>query len=347
MGDGHLTFSLPFASHLVVLPPRATPPIPTAFTGRRPANKRSRLVPLFAVALVLVARCPAQAPGSAPENAPAAPQSQSLPPAPQPQKGALAAILSSESCDARNTGATVAATAAVRGLAVSGLNVVPPNAGSTPVAITLCVPHVPMINWYARFLNGPEVKRLTPEEKARLAAHNLLDPFNLLTIGGEAAISVAANSHSPYGPGMEGWAKYSGVSFTQDMTGEFFGTFLIPSFVHQDPHYHRLPNASIKRRIFHAAIQVLWTQGDNGKGMINYGNLVGFAIDDAISNLYVPGQDTDVPSTASRYGIGLATAPIDNYVTEFLPDIARHIHIQVVVIQRIINQVARTDAATP
>jgi hypothetical protein len=235
----------------------------------------------------------------------------------------------------------MAATAAVRALAVSGLGVEPPNAGSAPIAITVCVPHAPIINWYARFLNGPDVKPLTPGQKLYLAAHNLLDPFNLLTIGGEAAISVAANSHSGYGPGVPGWGRYVGVSFTQDMTGEFFGTFLIPSLVHQDPHYHREPHATIPHRIAHAALQVLWTQSDSGKGMINWANIGGFAIDDAIGNLYVPGQATRGSATASRYFIGLATAPIDNYITEFLPDLARHIHVEVVVIQRIINQVAR------
>jgi hypothetical protein len=106
-----------------------------------------------------------------------------------------------------------------------------------------------------------------------------------------------------------------------------------------------MPKASTKRRIFHAAAQVLWTQSDNGKGMINYANLAGFAIDGAISNLYVPGQRTNFSSSVSRYSIALATAPIDNYVSEFLPDLARHIHVQVVVIQRIINQVARSDNA--
>jgi hypothetical protein len=129
------------------------------------------------------------------------------------------------------------------------------------------------------------------------------------------------------------------------MTGEFFGTFLIPTIVHQDPHYHRMPTASLKRRIAHAAYQVLWTQGDNNKGMVNYADVVGFAVDDEIGNLYVPGQRTNLPATSERYGLGLATAPIDNFVSEFLPDLARHIHIQVVVIQQIINQVARTDAA--
>ncbi len=248
-----------------------------------------------------------------------------------------------EGCQLKNTGATMTATGSMRALAVFGFSGVPAYAGATAIVTRVCIPHMPLINWYARFLNGPEVKPLTPSEKADLAAHNLLDPFNLLTIAGEAAISVAANPHSGYGPGVPGWGRYVGVSFTQDLTGEFFGTFLIPSLVHQDPHYHRMPNATIRRRILHCIAQIAWTQGDDGRGMLNYADLGGFAIDDEIGNLYVPGQQTRGTATAERYAIGLATAPIDNFVTEFLPDVARHVHIQVVIIQRVINQVARTE----
>jgi len=104
-----------------------------------------------------------------------------------------------------------------------------------------------------------------------------------------------------------------------------------------------MPNASIPRRVEHAIAQVVWTQGDNGKGMLNYADIVGAAIQDGVNNLYVPGRETNLPASASRYAIGLATAPIDNFVSEFLPDVARHIHVQIVVIQRIINQVAKTD----
>ena len=318
----------------------------TAFPGRR------RPVKIAAITLALVlassAIAAAQSAGAAPQAPP--------PPPPQPQRPsvipqslrpAVTSVLSGEPCLVRNTGATMAETAAMRALAVSGLNAVEPNAGSTAVVATVCVPHLPIIDWYARFLNGPDVKPLAPGQKAWLAAHNLLDPFNLLTIGGEAAISVAANSHSAYGPGVPGWGRYTGVSFTQDLTGEFFGTFLIPSLAHQDPHYHREPHATIKHRIAHAALQILWTQADDGRGMINWATLGGSAIDDALSNLYVPGQQTRFSATASRYLIGLATDPIDNYVTEFLPDVARHIHIQVVIIQRVINQVARNEGGGP
>ncbi len=196
---------------------------------------------------------------------------------------------------------------------------------------------------YSRFLNGPEVKPLSPKEKGRLAMKNMLDPFNAVTILGEGAIFIGSDAHSPYGPGMAGYGRHVGVSYTQELIGEFFNTFLIPSLVHQDPHYHRMPKATYPRRVAHAIAQVVWTQGDNGKGMVNYANLAGYAICDGISNTYVPGRETSAGATAQRYAIGLATAPIDNFITEFLPDLARHIHIRVVLVQRVINQVARND----
>lgn len=210
---------------------------------------------------------------------------------------------------------------------------------------TPCPPLAPLINWYARFLTGPQVKPLTPKEKGWLAIRDVGDPFNILTIAANSAITVGSNSHSPYGPGMAGWGRNIGVSFTEDMTAEFVGTFAIASIAHEDPHYHRMPNATIKRRIAHAILQIGWTEGDNGKGMINYDDLVGFAIDGAVANLYVPGQQTDFGATAVRYATALGTAPIDNFITEFVPSIASRIHARVVFVQGIINQVARTETA--
>jgi hypothetical protein len=272
-------------------------------------------------------------------GAPRQPSAPALTDEPKPQTGRAPAPLNP--CDVKNAGATMGSTAMVRSIAALNAADLKQLPNPSAVSTVLCVPHAPpIVNWYARFVSGPQVKALTPLQKAHLAARNLLDPFNILTIFGEAGISVAANSHSVYGPGFFGWAKDGGVSFTQDMTGEFFGTFLIPSIAHQDPHYHRLPKASIPRRILHCIDQVAWTQGDNGQGMVNYADLVGFIFDDAAGDLYVPGQQTNFRASAERYGIGLAIAPTDNFITEFLPDIASHIHVRIVLVQRIINQVA-------
>ncbi len=270
---------------------------------------------------------------------------QQLPPnAPQPQNppSAPSATPSLGPCQLRNAGAAVAAAAAIRAFDVSGV----PQTTPPSIKPASCPPYIPVINWYARFLNGPQVKRLTPKEKGWLAIRNLADPFNFVTIAGNSAIYIASDSHTPYGPGFPGFIDNIGISYTEDATGEFFGTFLIPSIAHQDPHYHRMPGATIPRRIIHTIVQIAWTKGDNGRNMVNYADLFGFAIDDEIADLYVPGEQTDLHATASRYAIGLATAPFDNMITEFLPDVARRIHVRIVLVQRIINQVATTESST-
>jgi hypothetical protein len=104
-----------------------------------------------------------------------------------------------------------------------------------------------------------------------------------------------------------------------------------------------MPHATIPRRVWHGIVQIVWTQGDNGKGMPNYSNIIGFPIGAEISDLYVPGVQTDVHATVMRVVTGAALAPTDNFITEFLPDVARHIHFRVVFMQQIINQVARSE----
>jgi hypothetical protein len=72
---------------------------------------------------------------------------------------------------------------------------------------------IPLINWYARFLDGPQVKPMTPKEKAWLAVRNFIDPFNGVTILASSGIAVGSNAHSPYGPGFAGFGRYVGVSY--------------------------------------------------------------------------------------------------------------------------------------
>jgi hypothetical protein len=202
------------------------------------------------------------------------------------------------------------------------------------------VPCNELVNPYQRFLDTNLVIPLTAKQKGYLAIHNLTDPANLLTIVAVSGFSTAIDSHSPYGPGLKGFGKNTGVSLLQDATGEFFGAFLIPSVTHQDPRYFRMPHASIPRRIVHAVGHTFVANHDDGRLMPNYANLLGYPISAELSNLYVPGIHADPSSTITRIVTGLATDPANNLVTEFLPDVARHISIRIIFVQRILNQVA-------
>ncbi len=165
--------------------------------------------------------------------------SAALPDAPMPQTSpAVPPTLGA--CQLRSLGGAASTAAAAAAFTAAGL---PAPAVAPARAAIPCPLYVPIVNWYTRFSDGPKVKPLTPSEKAWLAIRNVSDPFNAITILGTSGISIASDPDSPYGPGMPGFGRLVGVSYAQDMTGEFFGTFLIPSIVHQDPHYHREPGA--------------------------------------------------------------------------------------------------------
>ncbi len=203
----------------------------------------------------------------------------------------------------------------------------------------------PNINGFARFLDSSTPLPLTSRQKFILAAKNVSDPFNLLTIAAVSAITVAEDANTADGPGFHGFAKNAGVSLSQDMTGEFFGTFLIPSLVHQDPHYHRLPNMPLRTRLLHVFDAVVIGQSDDGTSMFNYATVVGTICTSAVGNLYVPGRRNSFGASTARIATSLATDPIGNAITEFVPDLARRVNVQVVIVQRIINRVAIAEGA--
>jgi len=199
-----------------------------------------------------------------------------------------------------------------------------------------CIPEDPI----SPFVTSIHAEPLSSNQKGVLAIRDFLDPFNFITIVGYSAIAIAANSHSAYGSGFMGVMKLTGYGLAEDAQGEFFQTYAIPSLLHQDPRYHRMPTASVKRRVWHAVEHTFVSQHDDGTRMPNYATLGTYVISAELSNLYVPGLQRDVRSTARRITVGIATDPTGAIVAEFLPDVARHIHINVTFIQNILNTVA-------
>ena len=181
---------------------------------------------------------------------------------------------------------------------------------------------------------------MTPNQKAYLAFRDLVDPFNAATIVATSAYTIATDSHTAFGPGAKGIGYLSGITYVQDATGEFFGTWLVPSLAHEDPHYHRMPEASIARRALHSISRTVIAQSDQGNAMPNYATLLFYPITAEIANLYVPGVQTNGQATAARILTGYATDPIGNLITEFLPDVAKRVHLRIIFVQRILNQVA-------
>jgi hypothetical protein len=198
---------------------------------------------------------------------------------------------------------------------------------------------------YQKFLTTNIVIPLTWQEKGYAALHNLADPENFGTIVGISAITVAADSHSAYGPGLKGFGKSVGVSYLQDTTAQFFGVFAIPILAHQDPRYLRMPHAPLTRRIIYSVSRTVISRHDDGTPMPNYATLLNYPIGAVLSNQYVPGIDSSASSTVERIFTGYALDPVNNLLTEFLPDVASRVHIRIIFVQRILNNIASSNNA--
>jgi hypothetical protein len=190
------------------------------------------------------------------------------------------------------------------------------------------------------------IRPLTSKQKGFLAVRAVTDPFNLLTIAAFSGISIAADAHSVYGPGFAGWGRLAGYSLGEDVQGAFTGIYVFPSIFHEDPRYHRMPKATVKRRIEHALIHTFVSQHDDGSVMPNYATILNIPFSAEISNLYVPDIGTNAPDTAKRVLVGYATDPIGPLVAEFLPDFAKRVHIRIIFAPQILNRIALGSGAS-
>ncbi|MGD0444548.1 MAG: hypothetical protein ABSA39_11495 [Edaphobacter sp.] len=206
-------------------------------------------------------------------------------------------------------------------------------------------PCTELIYPYQRFLTSNVIIPLTWQQKGYIALHDLTDPANFGTILGISAITIGANSHTAYGPGLKGFGKIVGVSLLQDATGQFFGAFAIPVIAHQDPRYFRMPHARLTKRIIYCVSRTVISRSDTGKSIPNYATLLTYPITAEIDNLYVPGIHPDGASTTARIFTGYALDPANNLLNEFLPDVASRVHVRIIFVQRILNNIASNSTA--
>ncbi|WP_433984195.1 hypothetical protein RBB78_03395 [Tunturiibacter empetritectus] len=74
--------------------------------------------------------------------------------------------------------------------------------------------------------------------------------------------------------------------------------------------------------------------------MPNYSVLFSYPIEAVLANQYVPGVHNDASSTVTRILTGYALDPANNLLNEFLPDVASRVHVRIIFVQRILNNVA-------
>lgn len=162
---------------------------------------------------------------------------------------------------------------------------------------------------------------LTTGQKFHLFAKTSFDPFQYVAAGFQAGLGQATNEFSSYGQGAAGYGKRYGAALADQVSSSFFGIFVYPAVLKQDPRYFRLGEGSIKHRVLYSLEQAFVCHTDKGGRSFNWSNVLGAFTSGAISNAYYPSTDRGVGLTASRSAIALLYGATSGLLDEFWLDI--------------------------
>ncbi|MGA9527965.1 MAG: hypothetical protein WBS24_07615 [Terriglobales bacterium] len=135
-------------------------------------------------------------------------------------------------------------------------------------------------------------------------------------------IGQADDSPTGYGVSGSGYAKRFGSSLARESSGEFFGTFVIASALHQDPRFFPEYNPTLKHAMKYSLNRLFVTRNDAGQKVANTPGLLGPLLGESLANVYWPDRNRTVGDTLFRYGLDLASRAAGNMFREYWPVVA-------------------------
>jgi hypothetical protein len=169
--------------------------------------------------------------------------------------------------------------------------------------------------------DAPSYVPLTKEQKFDLFVRR---SHSFDTISGaisDSLIAQATGAYPSFGGGMAGYGKRLGAATAGAESASFFGTFALPTLLHQDPRYFRATQTEISQRLAYAASRVLIGRSDDGRNVVNTSLILSQFIQAAVSNAYIPYRTETVSGTMENALTGLGSVAQARILNEFWPDI--------------------------
>lgn len=164
---------------------------------------------------------------------------------------------------------------------------------------------------------------LSPGQKFQLFVDNSVSVHAITASALGSAIGQAENSPTGFGQGWDAYGKRFGTSLARGASGEFFGTFVLASALHEDPRFFPEVNPSFAHSVKYSVQRLFVTRNDAGRDTANVSGLVGPLLAEGLANAYWPDRNRTVGDTLLRYGVGLATRAGGNMMREYWPVLYR------------------------
>jgi len=168
--------------------------------------------------------------------------------------------------------------------------------------------------------DAPSVQPPTQAEKSHAFFEEARSP---LTFGAAAInVGVMRAEEEHLAPGMQPslTALYR-AAVLQKESSVFFGKYLYPLLLRQDPRYHPSTSDSIRGRAAYAASRVLLTRNDSGKRTLNTSYFLGVLTSAALATAYRPYWRRSPATTFSDLGSTIGSDAGINVFHEFWPGI--------------------------
>ncbi len=175
----------------------------------------------------------------------------------------------------------------------------------------------------AAVLPVPQNQLLSTHDKFKVYLRYTYSPYTFAGAGFNALTTQAAGGWHSYGGGMEGYGKRYGAALADTESGAFFGGFLFPVLLHEDPRYWRSTSHKLLPRAGHAVSQVVVSHDEHGNKTTNFALILGVLAASGVSNAYYPREYRGFVDTMARSGSGLLGTAQSNLLREFWPDISR------------------------
>ena len=182
------------------------------------------------------------------------------------------------------------------------------------------VQHQEMRTWRS-LPNAPSVQPPTQAEKFRTFVGEARSPLTLGAVGVNAGV-MRETELGRLTPGRQPslTALYKGV-LIQKESSAFFGKYLYPSLLKQDPRYYPSSSGSFLGRATYAASRILITRNDSGKRTLNASYFLGLLTSVAIATAYRPYWRRSTSATFKTFGATIGSDAGINLFHEFGPDI--------------------------
>jgi hypothetical protein len=175
----------------------------------------------------------------------------------------------------------------------------------------------PEMRTWGSLPDAPSVQPPTQAEKFRTFVDEARSPLTLGAVGVNAGI-MRETELGRLTPGRQAslTALYKGV-LIQKESSAFFGKYLYPSLLKQDPRYYPSSSSSFLGRATYAASRILITRNNSGKRTLNTSYFLGVLTSVAIATAYRPYRARSTSATLKTFGSTIGSDAGINLFHEF------------------------------